>query len=119
MILGAFYLLWMLERVIFGPLREPGGHASEHGHGHESDAHGSSSVRPIGWHEVLGLAPLMVLIVAIGVLPGPFLDRIRPTVAPVAARFRALEEEASRRVERSTASPEKLTRMESVIEGRR
>ena len=23
MILGAFYLLWMLRRVIFGPLREP------------------------------------------------------------------------------------------------
>ena len=25
MILGAYYLLWMLQRVVFGPLREPHG----------------------------------------------------------------------------------------------
>ena len=32
MILGAYYLLWMLQRVVFGPLREP------HGDGHGHDA---------------------------------------------------------------------------------
>ena len=31
----------------------------------------------------------MVLIVAIGLFPGPFFDRIRPSVAPIAARVEA------------------------------
>jgi NADH-quinone oxidoreductase subunit M len=29
----------------------------------------------------------MVLIVWIGILPGPFVDRIRPAILPIAARF--------------------------------
>ena len=47
-------------------------------------AHGHGSphaVRPVGWHEIAGLAPLMVLIVAIGVYPQPFLEPIGPAVA--------------------------------------
>jgi len=100
MVLGAYYLLWMLQRIVFGPLREPAvrGH---HGQGHEAraavaaegqddghDAHGQvSATRPIGWHEVAGLTPLMVLIVFIGVFPRPFFDRIRPSVGPVVANI--------------------------------
>jgi NADH-quinone oxidoreductase subunit M len=82
MILGAYYLLGMLQRVIFGPLREPHAHhatGSERAH----DVH-PTAPRPVGWHEVAGLAPLMVFIVLIGVLPGPFFSRIRPAVAPIA-----------------------------------
>ena len=37
----------------------------------------------MGWHEIAGLAPLMVLIVLIGVIPGPFLDRIRPSAGEI------------------------------------
>jgi NADH-quinone oxidoreductase subunit M len=90
MVLGAYYLLQMLQRVLFGPLVEPGddahaegaaGHGHDHGHGHGHD------VRPVGWHEVAGLAPLMVLIVAIGVYPRPIFDRIGPPVRELAARF--------------------------------
>ena len=40
-----------------------------------------TAVRPVGWHEIAGLTPLMVLIVLIGVYPRPFFDRIRPAVA--------------------------------------
>jgi NADH-quinone oxidoreductase subunit M len=87
MILGAYYLLWMLQCVIFGPLREP-----QHGQGHEQGHdHAPVAIRPVGWHEVAGLAPLMVLIVVIGVWPGPFFERFRPAVAPIAARFPAPE----------------------------
>jgi hypothetical protein len=32
---------------------------------------------------------LMVMIVGIGIFPGPFFDRIRPSVAPIAARVEA------------------------------
>jgi NADH-quinone oxidoreductase subunit M len=70
MILGAFYLILLLRRVVFGPLVEPAGH----GHGHEE-------LRPLGWHEIAGLTPLAVLILVIGVLPEPFFARIRPAVA--------------------------------------
>jgi len=82
MILGAYYLLLMVQRVFFGPLLEP----SVHSHGDAETAH-HAAVRPVGWHEIAGLAPLMVLIVAIGVFPKPFFDRIRPATAPIAARF--------------------------------
>ena len=38
----------------------------------------------MGWHEIAGLAPLMVLIVAIGVYPRPFFEQIQPaTSAPI------------------------------------
>ena len=77
MILGACYLLWMIRKVVFGPLREPADH--EHAGGGNDHA----AVRPVGWHEIAGLAPLMALIVLIGVVPGPFLDRIRPSVGEI------------------------------------
>jgi NADH-quinone oxidoreductase subunit M len=93
MILGAYYLLWMLQRVIFGPLHEPHAHPAvgepaEAEAGHAVGSH-EAAVRPVGWHEVAGLTPLMVLIVGIGLFPGPFFDRIRPSVAPIAARVEA------------------------------
>jgi NADH-quinone oxidoreductase subunit M len=84
MVLGAYYLLVMLQRVLFGPLREPVGHDDEHGEGH---AHGSAPVRPVGWHEIAGLAPLMILIVAIGVYPKPIFDRISPPLRQIARGF--------------------------------
>jgi NADH-quinone oxidoreductase subunit M len=83
MILGAYYLLWMLQCVLFGPLREP-----HHGHGPGQD-HAPEAIRPVGWHEVAGLAPLMVLIVVIGVYPRPFFERFRPAVAAIAAKYPA------------------------------
>ena len=37
----------------------------------------------MGWHEIAGLAPLMFLIVAIGVYPRPVLEQMRPTLARI------------------------------------
>jgi NADH-quinone oxidoreductase subunit M len=82
MILGAAYLLWMLLKVVFGPLHEPAAHSHGEGHG-EAGATAPNAIRPVGWHEIAGLAPLMALIVLIGILPGPFLDRIRPSVSQI------------------------------------
>lgn len=36
-VLGAWYMLWLYQRVFFGPLREP--EVEGHGHGHAADAH--------------------------------------------------------------------------------
>ena len=88
MVLGAYYLLWMLQRVVFGPLKEPGGDG--HGHGQDHAAHDGGShgaVRPVGWHEIAGLAPLMVLIVVMGVFPRPFLSRMKPSLEVITAPF--------------------------------
>jgi len=79
MILGACYLLWMLHMLVFGPLKEPVADAGS-GDGHASSG---ASVRPVGGHEIAGLAPLMVLIVMIGVFPGPFFDQFRPSAAQI------------------------------------
>ena len=68
MILGACYLLWMLRKVLFGPLREPVPHAAP-GETIAVSALSHTVVPPVGAHEIAGLAPLMFLIVAIGVYP--------------------------------------------------
>jgi NADH-quinone oxidoreductase subunit M len=83
MILGACYLLWMLRSVVFGPLREP---AHEAVAGASSTIHhgpNEGSCAPIGWHEIAGMTPILVLIVLIGVFPQPFLNQIRPAVARI------------------------------------
>ncbi len=76
MILGAYYLLVMLQKVVFGPLKEPLG-------SHEPE----SAVGPMGWPAILGLTPLAVLIVWIGVRPEPFLDRLQPPLKPIVAEW--------------------------------
>ena len=80
MVLGACYLLWMLRKVIFGPLLEPA-HQDTAGSAPPTTPPGHNVCSPVGWHEIAGLTPLMVLIVAIGVFPRPFLEQIRPAVA--------------------------------------
>jgi NADH-quinone oxidoreductase subunit M len=85
MILGACYLFWMLKKTLFGPLREPLAVAAGHDSaGHAAGGHdgqdGHALVPPLGWHEIAGMTPLMVMIVLIGVFPRPFFDQIRPAV---------------------------------------
>ncbi|HUQ39820.1 MAG TPA: NADH-quinone oxidoreductase subunit M [Acidimicrobiales bacterium] len=63
-ILAALYLLWAYQRVFHG---EP-----------EGD---NATMRDMDWREGLVMAPLLVLIVGLGVYPKPMLDRIEPSVA--------------------------------------
>jgi NADH-quinone oxidoreductase subunit M len=79
MILGACYLLWMVRMLVFGPLKEPAagvGSGDDHGSG-------APTVPPVGGHEIAGLAPVLVLIVLIGVFPRLFYDQIRPSAAEI------------------------------------
>ena len=64
-ILGAVYMLHMTARVIFGPLKVPGGHG--HGHG---DEHGHTPSTDINGREMAILIPLAILVIAVGVVPG-------------------------------------------------
>jgi NADH-quinone oxidoreductase subunit M len=63
-ILSACYMLWMFQRVMFGPVSHP-----------ENEKLSDLSLR-----ERLVFAPLLLLIVWMGVMPQPFIDRIQPAL---------------------------------------
>ena len=58
-ILAALYLLWAYQRVFHGPVTE-----------------GNESFRELRWTEGLVIAPLLFLIVFLGLYPAPMLERI-------------------------------------------
>jgi NADH-quinone oxidoreductase subunit M len=92
-VLGAWYMLYLVQRVFFGPLREPGHEgappvaAAAHGHddhGHASaDDHGHSGVRDLSFRELLAVVPLCVFVFWIGLQPEFFLSRMRHTLEPL------------------------------------
>ncbi len=73
-VLGAWYLLTMVQHAFFGTLKEP----------HTHDPH---PVEDINWRELIALGPILVLCVWLGVKPGPVVELIRPDVAAVAALY--------------------------------
>lgn len=74
-VLGAWYLLDMLRRGFFGPLKEP------------SSTHGP--VSDINARELLAVVPLMGLCLWIGVYPKPILDSIEGDVHRVVKLYRS------------------------------
>ncbi len=94
-VLGAWYMLWMVERVFFGRLREPAAHTAQAA-GNEQGEHAAEPIRDLSFREVAALAPLALLVVWIGVNPGFFLDRMEPTLNHLlrrsAARLQTLAE---------------------------
>ena len=97
-VLGAWYMLNLVQRIMFGPLREPevhGGTEADHAdHAHDSHAsagHGgddalpSSPVRDLNFREVLALSMLAVFVFWIGLVPNDFLRPIAPAVQSLAA----------------------------------
>src|SRR5204863_911670 len=63
-ILGALYMLHMAARVIWGPLKYPGG-GDEHGH----DSHVHEEVKDISVRETCILIPIALVVIVLGVLP--------------------------------------------------
>jgi NADH-quinone oxidoreductase subunit M len=79
MILAAMYLLIMVGKVVFGPLREPAGHESG---GHHLPA-------DLTWREIGVLAPLAVLCVYIGLQPKPLTDAMEGSIDTLLASYPA------------------------------
>ena len=71
-ILAALYLLWAYQRVFHGPVTEP-----------------NKGFRELRLTEALVIAPLLALIVFLGVYPKPMLDRIEPSVEKLLAHVDA------------------------------
>jgi NADH-quinone oxidoreductase subunit M len=82
-ILAALYLLWAYQRTF---------------HGEPDDAN-RNSMHDLTLRERIAIAPLLILIVFMGVYPKPFLDRIDPSVKALIARV----EEATGRKEPAVA----------------
>jgi NADH-quinone oxidoreductase subunit M len=108
LVLAAMYLLIMLGKLVWGPLREPlrepnahghghahghaHGHGDGHGDGHGADhghgaAHASDLPADLNAREIGILVPLAVLCLAIGFYPKPMLDAISPSVDKVLAAY--------------------------------
>lgn len=71
-VLGAWYMLNLVRRVFFGPVKEPHGELAAGAH---------AEIRDLSLREILALAPLVVLIFWIGLKPKDFLDRIESSAA--------------------------------------
>ena len=70
-ILGAVYLLFLFQRLMFGPLTNPK----------------NENLRDLGLRERLVFLPVIGLIILMGVYPQPFLSRIDPTSQAAVASF--------------------------------
>jgi len=69
-ILGAVYMLWMFQRVIFGPLENPA----------------NQTLTDLSGRELAVMVPVIAMIVLMGVYPRPFLSRMEPSVEAFVAR---------------------------------
>jgi NADH-quinone oxidoreductase subunit M len=63
-ILAAIYLLWLVQRVFFGPIT------------HEENR----NIPEIAWNEIAALVPIIIFMVWIGVHPNTFLKKMEPSV---------------------------------------
>ena len=63
-ILSACYMLWMFQRVMFGPITHPE----------------NEKLSDLSWRERLVFAPLLILIFWMGAYPQPLLDRMQPSL---------------------------------------
>ncbi|MBX3365747.1 MAG: NADH-quinone oxidoreductase subunit M [Phycisphaeraceae bacterium] len=86
MIIAAMYLLYMVGRVVWGPLVLPAGH-DDHGH----DGGGSHGPLPtdLCQREIFVLLPLAVLCIALGLFPKPVIKALEPAVNNVVETINA------------------------------
>ncbi|MEX1361839.1 MAG: NADH-quinone oxidoreductase subunit M [Nannocystaceae bacterium] len=70
-ILGAVYLLFLFQRLMFGPITNPKNEA----------------LKDLSLRETFVFVPVIVLIIVMGVYPKPFLERIDPTSQAAVTHF--------------------------------
>jgi NADH-quinone oxidoreductase subunit M len=114
-VLGAWYMLWAVERAIFGGSREPP-RGSDHGHdaGHAAHGHAGHGAADndhdrcdLRWYELCAVLPLAVFVFWIGLAPATFLAPAAPavrkaTAAPAAAFAARMQAETTATVARIT-----------------
>ena len=96
-VLGAWYMLYLVRSVFFGPLKEPKLHHAVH---------------DLAGREIAALVPLAVFVIWIGVQPGFFLARMQPTLNNVTEIVNRAEANSPtvNVVRQASATEDKLTR---------
>lgn len=89
-IIAAIYMLWMYQRVIFGPIKNET----------------IGNLKDLSLREVLLLLPLAASTLALGVYPQPFFDRVNTTIEGYVQEFKAEEFHAKHKLD--LAAHEKL-----------
>jgi NADH-quinone oxidoreductase subunit M len=74
-ILAAIYLLWLVQRVFYGPIT----------------IEENKSIPEIAWNEVAAVVPLIVLMIWIGVHPNTFLRKMTPSVQQLLATVNGID----------------------------
>ena len=74
-IIAAMYLLTMVGKICFGPLREPHGD-----HRHDDDGDHEPLPKDLNLREISVLTPLAALCLIMGLMPGPFLRAADPSI---------------------------------------
>jgi NADH-quinone oxidoreductase subunit M len=107
MIVAAMYLLIMVGKVVFGPLREP------------KSAHDETHVLPadIGAREIAVLVPLAVMCVVIGFRPGILTDTIAKPAENVLAGYPAKVRGETQLATPALADPSGTTLVEGAADG--
>jgi NADH-quinone oxidoreductase subunit M len=72
-ILGAVYMLYLFQKVMFGPLNNPR----------------NRELADLSWRERFVFAPVLLMAFWLGLYPSTFLERIDPAVTRTVAAFRA------------------------------
>jgi len=75
-ILGAVYMLLLVEKVFFGTIKNPA----------------NRGLKDLSAREAFVLAPMILLIVVMGLMPQPFLEPAKPAVDRLISRFQAAEQ---------------------------
>jgi len=89
MIVAAMFLLYMLGKIVWGPLVEPAGHGGHGGHGAHagSDSHAATLPPDLNRREILTLVPLAILCLVLGVYPRPMLQALQTPIERVVQRL--------------------------------
>ena len=74
-ILGALYMMWTYERVLFGPITKAV----------------NETIADLSGREIASMVPLIALMLFMGVYPKPLLDRIEPSAAHLLSRVSAAQ----------------------------
>ncbi len=74
-VLGALYMLWAYERVMFGPIT------------HKIN----ETIRDLDAREIATMIPLMTLMVVMGLYPKFIIDKLEPSIAPILQRVQSAQ----------------------------
>ncbi len=74
-VLGAWYMLSMIQQAFFGPLKEP--RQGQHAH----------PITDMNSREIFAIAPICALILLLGVVPQPLIRTIQPDIDAIVALY--------------------------------